>query len=234
MRFSPDFGASRGLAVILALAWAAPAGAVPSVDLYFVGKNGSPIADATTLAVAPGDQIDVEMRIASDERGVTAYSISVDYDSAGQGRILLEDFADTLPDGFDFALGATTPWGPGDPNGTPGFVRHFTAGTFEPDPVTESAVFAIATLSFSVTSAILDGPALIAPGLFFVGIDEIISNEWVLVGEDFVFEDVSAEYALHDATLVAIPEPSTALLLGGALVGLSAWRRGCARRADPR
>jgi hypothetical protein len=76
-----------------------------------------------------------------------------------------------------------------------------------------------------VTAGILDGPAIIAPGLLNVTIDGILSNEFELIGDQFVFEDVSAEYTFLGATLQIIPEPSTAMLLRAGLGILSGIRR---------
>jgi hypothetical protein len=225
MRFTAIHGAGLWLGILLGLSWATQAGAVPSVDLYFVGRNGAPVADATSLEVAPGDLLDVEMRMTTDERGVLAYSITVDFDSAGHARLIPTDFSIVLPPALDSILGVGPPWGPDHPDGAPGFVRLFNAATLDTDPDTRNKVFAIGRLSFEVTSNILDGPASIAPGLFYQGVDEILSNDLVLIGGSYVFDDISAEFAMGSVTLTAVPEPSTALLLGAAMISSLAWRR---------
>jgi hypothetical protein len=202
-----------------------PAAATQSVELFFTAHNGAPIAHTASLSVAPGDTIALEMIMTTDAQGVSAYGVSVDFDSADQGRITLDGFGNTLAPGF--AGHFKDPFGPDNSLGTPGFVESFNAFAplGEPNPLSESAQFAIGTLSFMVTAGILDGPAIIAPGLLNVTIDGILSNEFELIGDQFVFEDVSAEYTFLGATLQIIPEPSTAMLLGAGLGILSGIRR---------
>lgn len=221
------------MATALSLSWillASPAGAVPSVDLFFSELNGSSIGTTQNLAVLPGDRVGVEMVITGDDRGVVAYSLSVDFDSGGDGRILLEDYATVLALGFEDILGPG-PQGPDDSLGAPGMVRLFAAtsgfgpGGLEPNPFTENASFTVATLEFTITDEILGGPATIAPGLFHTGVDEILSNDVELIGSDFQFVDVSADYAFTFATLTIVPEPATGLLLAGGLLVLARVRR---------
>lgn len=212
----------RSLATFFAaLVIAAPAAATQSVDLLFVRLNGDPILDSTFLAVQPGDRVGVEMRMTTDAQGVAAYSVSVDFDGAGDGRIALAGFANVV-DPLLFAFELTAP-----DTTLPGLVRHFTAANLAPNPATEDTSFVIGSLDFVVTAAITEGPALIAPGLFSSGVDEILSNDLELIGNHFVFNDVSAEFQFSGATLSAkpVPEPSTAVLCLLGLVGLTLTRR---------
>ena len=87
------------------------AAALPSVDLLFTELNGQSIAATDFLAVSPGDQIGVEMHMTTDERGVFAYSISVDFDSAENERVALDSFANLFPFPFAAPL-APQPLGP--------------------------------------------------------------------------------------------------------------------------
>lgn len=219
------------LATLPLLGLAGAARATPSVDLVFTELNGLPIAEATHLRVAPDDQVTVEMRMTTDSRGVTAYAVSVDFDSALESRILLDAFANVTPPVPNFYAFAP-PIGPEDTAGSSGFVLSFNAGTLLDDPATDDLSFAIGTLTFTATDGILGGPVVIAPGLFNAGIDEILSNELVLVGGDFEYHpvDLSGAFAFQSLTLLAIPEPSTALLLGAGLALLARTRRAFASR----
>lgn len=219
---------TTGLALLASWTWlASPAAAMPSVDLYFTELNGSTIGDTRNLAVRPGDQLGVEMRISSDDRGVYAYSLSVDFDSAGTNRLVLGDFATLLAPGFETILGPG-PQGPEDALGAPGMVRLFAASApiAQPNPLSANATFTVATLEFSVTDEILNGPAAIAPGLFFEGVDEIASNEFELVGGEFQFVPIGADFTFNSATIrvTVVPEPGTALLLTGGLLVLARLR----------
>jgi hypothetical protein len=199
-----------------------PAMAAPSLDLFFTSRNGNAIPETTSLGVQPGDRVALEMRMTSDERGVSAYSISVDFDSVGEGPLDPVTYANVLPSGLSFPIIA--PRGPGDPLGEPGFIKHFTGATFIASPLTENATFTIGLLEFDVTAGILNGPVRIAPGIFFAGVDEILSNELVLVGQDFVFHEVSADFGFGSATLALVPEPGTGLLVSIGLLLLARRR----------
>jgi len=212
---------------ILAFCGFLPAAALAtqSVELFFNAHNGAPIAPAANLVVAPGDSIGVEMIMTTDAQGVWFYGVSVDFDSTQLGRLSLDAFANVLPPGFQLNLGA---FGPDDSRGEEGFVSSFAAiGPYgAPNPLSENAQFLIATLSFTVTAGILDGPAIVVPGIFNTGVDEILSNENELIGNEYVFRDVSAEYVFQAATIRLVPEPSTALLL---VVGLALLSRARSR-----
>jgi hypothetical protein len=210
---------------------ASSARATPSVDLFFTALNGSSIDATRSLAVLPGDRVGVEMLVTGDERGVGFYNLSVDFDSAGTGRLLLEDFGDILAPGYNEPF--TDPQGPDGPVGAPGMVRLFNATTwvrgvgYQPNPFTVDATFAVAWLEFTVTDEILNGEATVAPGLFHTGVDEILSNELELIGSDYQFVPISADFAFNFATLSAapVPEPGTGLLLAGGMLVLARMRR---------
>lgn len=214
----------RGLArVILAACTLLPASAraTQSLEIFFTAHNGVAMPRTANLAVAPGDSLGAEIIMTTDVQGVNAYSVSVDFDSAQLGRLSLDAFANELPLGFvgNFA----DPFGPDHALGMPGYVSSFNAfgpiGGF--DPRTENAQFSIGTLSFTVTTLIVGGPAIVAPGLFLTAVHEIISNEYEVIGGQFVYKDVSAEYAFYGAKLRLVPEPSTALLLATGLALLA-------------
>lgn len=114
------------LTLLLFFGGPARANLVPSAELFFTQKNGDSIPDATLLMVEPGDLFEVELRLTSDSRGIRAYSISVDFDSALDGRISLVSVEELLPPEFGFHLGIDTPWDPSEPNGVPGFIKHFS------------------------------------------------------------------------------------------------------------
>jgi hypothetical protein len=208
--------------VSLALSFSSVSASALSVDLLFVGLNGSAIPDSTHLTVMPGDQVDVDLRLSTDTQGVSGYSLSVDFDSGLLNRLVLDSYANVLPPGIDFAI--IDPRGPGDPLGEPGFVKHFTGGTFDPSSLTEDTTMLIGTMGFTVTSEITGGPAQLSV-VVFPGVDEILSNELVLIGEQFEFNDITADFELATAFLAIVPEPSTALLFAVGLLGLAGHGR---------
>ena len=205
--------------------------AVPSVDLLFTELNGTSIAETNALAVRPGDQIGVAMRLNTDVHTIWAYSISVDFDSAENERITLDSFANLPP----FPLTEIIePHGPDDflseasPD-LPGMVRHFT-GFFPASPTrlppTANSSLTIGTLDFIVTENIFEGPAVIAPGIFITGVDEILGATGLL-GDIVEFNEISAAVSFNTASLTAasIPEPSSVALLGLGMLGLLVSRR---------
>src|SRR5215475_15872620 len=120
-----NLGVAR-LVLAACIGLASTASATPSVDLFFTELNGSSIDPTRSLVVTPGDTVGVEMRMTSDERGVSLYSISVDFDSAGLERLRPDAYATVVFPGF-LRLGTGLPWGPSDPLGVPGFIKHFAA-----------------------------------------------------------------------------------------------------------
>jgi hypothetical protein len=185
-----------GLAAIALLAIASTASATAIVQVVWQ-ETGTPSA-----AVGTGTPLTAEIFITPDATGISSYGVSIQFDD----DLTLAAAApeEKLPSGFQFNLT------PGVQGTTANSVLTFEAGTFAAGPTT--GPFLAGVVHF-VASDPKDDGIDVTPGFFNTGIDAMFNNAGGQASVQFV------------GASVAVPEPTTALLLVPGLAGLAALRR---------
>ena len=168
--------------------------AIPIVEIVFL-ESGTPV-----IAASPGDSVTAEIRITSDEAGVSSYGVSLEFDS----DLDLVLATELLPAGFAFNLSNGVQDTLESQVAQDGHVFTFEAATFGNGPV--STTFAVGTIQFTVKDPQSDGVDL-RSGLFNAGIDGFFDN----AGESL------AGVEFGTASVVPVPEPGALWLLVAAV-----------------
>jgi len=211
-RFGPGFpsGFSRrlsslvesrlviGLAGIALLAIASTASAA-TVQVVWQETGTS------SVAAAAGTPLTAEILITPDAAGISSYGVSIQFDT---NDLMLAATAPEreLPPGFQSNL--FTPF----PTITGNQISTFDAETLQNGPT--SGTFLAGLVHFVVTNPTNDGMDDVTAGFFKTGVDGMFDNAGSAVSPQF-----------SGATVVPVPEPTTALLLVPGLAGLAALRR---------
>jgi len=208
--------------ISLALALGLVAGdsrAGATVDLLFVNHNFELIAPTDTVAVQPGDYLVMNLVLSTTSQ-LSIHAFSLLYDLDGQ---------DELDPGrksnwSSVALNPThtvryqpllAPFSPT----TSTFVGSWQSTNGGSQtlflPPSPAGGYVVGTIIWNVKNPQTDGQDILS-GLFNPGVDGFADNN---------FNDISDQVLFHGATVNAVPEPSTALLLGAGLALLAAARR---------
>jgi hypothetical protein len=217
-RFGPGFpsGFSRrlssvvesrlvsGLAAIALLAIASTASATAIVQVVWQETGTS------SATVAAGAPLTAEILVTPDSAGISSYGVSIKFSAdltlASAAPACCEQ---QLPAGFQFNLTPAVTVNLNPSGG--GEVLTFNAATLAAGPT--SGPFLAGLVHFVATNPTDDGID-VTPGLFNTGIDGIFDNAGSPPSIQFL-----------GASVLPVPEPTTALLLVTGLAGLAALRR---------
>ena len=196
------------------------ASAGATVDLLFVGRNGSSIAPTDTVDAAPGDTRAMAVRFTNDV-DLFGIGFSLNYDLDGANELDVTSAVQWVGVQLGTAgsiLVLFAPLGPlGPPTST--FIGTFVGAVIQNPTVLRLSpgTYQIGTVTWTVNAGVSTDGADILSGFFNTGIDGLGGAN---------LEDISATALFHHATVNAvIPEPGTALLLGLGLALLSSCRR---------
>jgi hypothetical protein len=188
-----------GLATIALLAMASTtASAVPIVQVIWQETGTS------TATVAPGTPLTAEIFMSPDAAGISAYGVSIQFNSSDL-QLAAQAPEKQVPPGFQDIFPP--------PTATSDQVSSFGGATLGSGPT--SGMLLIGLVHFIAVSPTNDG-ADVTPGFFVKGIDGMFDNAvpGKALAPDFL-----------TASVLPVPEPTTALLLVPALAGLAALRR---------
>lgn len=195
-----------------------------TVDLLFVGRNGTAIAPTASVDALPGETFTMAVLMRNDEP-LTAAVFSLDYDLGGDDEL---DIVSAFQ-WFGVPLNALetasfSPLSRDSFSTTPNFAGPFQGVTNSFSPVRAlpraagpfAGGYQMGTVVWKVNAAVNDDGVDITPF-----IDPQIDGFG-----DTGFNNISAYVRFHSATVNLLsPEPGTASLLGLGLVGIVALRR---------
>ncbi|MDJ0867441.1 MAG: PEP-CTERM sorting domain-containing protein [Myxococcota bacterium] len=189
-----------------------------SVVLQWDATSGSGATGSNEIRALPGDALTLGVYLQPDERGVSSYGISIEFDrtdkelsldlrsdagcSPGDDCVAVE----YLPSGFDFNF-TDGPGASEDSSLTErGFQLTFEAATIGDGPTDGNLL--IGEVFFTAVNPNDDGDDVWS-GLFDVRIDGLFGNN---------NEDLSVDASF--GTAAVLPEPSSTLLLGMGIAGI--------------
>jgi hypothetical protein len=186
-----------------------------TIDLIFVGKNGSPIAPTSSVSGVPSDTFTMALIMTNDQT-LTAAIFSLSYDLGGVDT--LDVVSAVQWSGLPIAKAGTDFFAPlaglnPISNTFVGAFQGVTSNLGLPRtlPVAGGAFaggYQMGTVVWHATNA---GAFAITGGIINAGLDAF---------GDFAFNNISNLVQPGVATVTVIPEPGTASLLGLGLVGL--------------
>lgn len=185
----------------------ASAAVVVSVDM----DTSTPGIIDSSISVAPGASLSVNLWLTVDASGLSSFSISALFDT---GELSLNPPAGpaasqpALPGGL-----INFPPIPAENNAL-GRVYSFQGGTFGTGPVSTSFIFG--SIAFTAPTPLTDGLNDVSVGFFNGGFDDIFNNAGVSVAPTTVFVGGKVN---------AVPEPASGALLVAGISTLSLRRR---------
>lgn len=203
-------GMAGSLVVLVVLAGAANASA--TVDLLWIGKNGSPAGSGAVTTSVSSDTLTLGIFVTAGPNDVSSIGISVDYSSGTFGNFAVVGFSNA-PNGlapFAFTVGSISDTGTR--------ISNYNASAFG-GALVSGATYQAGTLQLHQV-----GPAT---GTFTVApviIGAPISTDMI---SDGASNNISGTSTFNGAAIVnaSTPEPGTALLLGLGLCGLTVASR---------
>ncbi|MCB1701249.1 MAG: hypothetical protein KDI14_10470 [Halioglobus sp.] len=179
------------------------------VDFFWSHTTGSGITGSNEIEADNGDVLTADIVLSPGVRGISSYSISVDFDTdfgneldfSGAVEFLSAPFIFNLAPGFN-AIESTA--------GTSGHLYSFDAGTFFQGPVIP---FTIAQITFVAGATKTDGPDIFS-GFFDGLIDGAFDNDGLAISPTFGTASVDS------ATIPEVPLPAGIWLFVSALMSL--------------
>jgi len=204
-------------AALVGVGWTArDASAGATVDLLFIGQNGSPIAPTTTALAAPSDTLTMVLLITPDQLlGGAAISLSYDTDDMIDELDVVANyqwFGTPLGKNSKKTAVVYSPIVPLLPT-TATLIGSFNGASDDPLlPTIEKGHAAGVTYQYgTVIWHVNAGDAVTISSFFNPGIDDFLNSSWAVIPQSSIL--------LNSATVI-IPEPGTASLLGLGLLGL--------------
>jgi len=215
----PSRRAARIGCVLLALATAArDARAGATVDLLFLAVDGAPIAPTPALAASAGQTLTLGVFLRNDQPiGIATFSLRYDLDGddelavarATQWHGLVTSSAGSFVNGHP--LHPTTPSFVGSFSG----FSHPFGASLPPASGAFAGGYQMGTVIWTVNAGVNGDGADVVSGLLLS--DEVIG--------DADFADIAAQVEFRSASVDAVPEPATAVLVGFGLAALDRRRR---------
>jgi len=190
-----------------------------TIDLMFVGVNGTGVAATNTVTVAPGTTLTMAVLMKTDET-VTVMVYSTRYDLDGDNELdVISRFQwggvpiNKTASDFFAPIGALSPTTATFVGSFQGSTTNFSGPRLVPPTVggAFAAGYQMGTVTWTVNAGVNSDGADIISGLLNPGIDGVANG---------TFQDLAGLIAFNSATVNAIPEPGTASLLGLGLVGI--------------
>jgi hypothetical protein len=218
---------SLAIPLLVCALYAPPASAGATVDLLFVRHNGDRIAATDTVAALPGDTLRMRLVLRNSSLlSIYAFSLAYDLD---QPLDHLDPVVYGDPENPGFRSWAGVAMNPQNARFSPLLVPFNSTPTFFGSWVSTNGArtnaflqvnnaptiaggYIVGTMTWKVKADLTPGsPAHIFSGLFSTGADGFADNNFNLIDDQVLF---------HGATVNAVPEPGTAVLLALGLVGL--------------
>ncbi len=213
MRYRNSIALMAGLTLLLGAAPEARALAI--VDIIWTATTGGGTTGGSTIFGGVGNVHEATIFLTPDAggtKGISSYSISLEFDTDLVDELKLISATELLPAGFTFNITTGVASSTDSSGAAKGDVLSYEAATFGLGP-TAATAFAIGTVEFQTTANVATDGLDVFSGLFNVGIDGLFDNAGL------------PETATFNSASVNIPEPATSLLLAAGLAALAARRR---------
>jgi len=207
-------GRLRILGLVLPALLATSAGATPIAELVFVASSGAGAPGTSTIQAEPGDLLTAEIRVTAGPEGVSAYGISLEFDVDLGDELDVVSVTELLPPGFSFSFTPGVARIQESAATRPGRVLTFEGATLGLGPANRT--FVIGELVLRVTDALATDGADLVLGLWNPGVDGLFDNAGA---------DLAPSASFGSASIVALPEPASALLVALGLAALARLRR---------